>query len=139
MKKLVYILLVFTLVFSFAACGEALPEPDENTLVFQKKELQSMIDENEGNLEQGAIKEKLLLATEDDNYKKNSSVSPDEDFLVYVVFDEDKQKFKVYTTTKEAKGEVALTDYLDEVPQFEWSKNSDLIIRLGGNVDEEKK
>lgn len=139
MKKLVYILLVFTLIFSLAACGSDLPEPDENTLVFQKKELQSKVDENESNLEQGAIKEQLMLATEDDNYKKNSSVSPNDDFLVYAVFDENKQKFKVYATTKEAKGEVALTDYLDNVPQYEWTDKSDLIIRLNVNADEEKK
>ncbi len=138
MKKLIYILLVFTLVFSFVGCGDGVPEPGENEEVYSKDQIQSMIDENESKLGEGAQKEKLMLATQDDNYNNNSSVSPEDEYLVYAALDEELQKYKVYVTSKEAQGEVALTNFVDEVPEFIWTEKSHLIIRFNGDVVSEK-
>lgn len=134
MKKIFYFIWVLLLVFSFAACGDNVPEPGENEEVFSKQEIQSMIDENENNIEDGATKEQLQRAIADDNYTNNSSVSPQDEFLVYTVFDDEQEKYKVYVTSKEALGEVALTDYMDEAPELIWTEESHLIIRHSGNV-----
>lgn len=138
MKKTIYSILVVSLVFFFAACSNNVPEPGENEEVYAKQEIQSMIEENESNLEENAAKDQLQRAIDDDDYTNRSSISPEDEFLVYAVLDADRQKYKVYVTSKEAQGEVALTDYIDEVPEFIWTEDSHLIIRHNSDVVSEK-
>lgn len=134
MKKIICFILMLSLIFSFAACGNNVPEAGENEEVFSKQQIQSMIEENESDLDENANKEQLQRAIGDDNYANNSAISPEDEFLVYAVFDNEQQKYKVYVTSKEAQGEVALTDYMNEVPEFRWTENSHLIIRYNNEV-----
>ncbi len=82
-------------------------------------------------------KQQLTAILQDGEYNHDITWSPDDEFVVYATKDIPTNQYKVFIASPYIKGEVALTDEIDEIPSFHWYEDgSQLTIKFEDGTEQ---
>ncbi len=93
--------------------------------------------EPENELKTYYTKQQLTAILQDGEYNHDITWSPNDQFVVYATKDLSTNQYKVFIASPYLKGEVSLTDEIDEIPSFNWNEDgSQLTIKFKDETEQ---